>query len=315
MELTIILGILFSISTLSIASYIERRKGLKAKENKAENKEKNSEIKSGKIKFIKSIKNGVRNKINSGSLFRKISVSRLMSRFKSNSGLRSASSRSILPKLHLSKIPKIRLKSPSIKLPKFMAKTKDEDKIKEINGMLDAVVSEGYEKGRNYERRLKTIQLDDIFNEASNTISSDLSSDVSAEDMNIDVDADFKDIEVSEKDFEIQLPEMEDLEQIDMDLETNVNMDLGVVVEDMDSEENWDTLELEEEPDEEFEPDIEKIEFDDKDDLLTSLKQEIIVKDEDKIDLLRDLKGQNFDVYELERNLISTLEKIKVLQR
>ncbi len=55
----------------------------------------------------------------------------------------------------------------------------------------------------------------------------------------------------------------------------------------------------------------ERIEFDEKDDLISSLEKEIEVEEREEIDLLRDLKGQKFEIQELESEILEILQTIK----
>ena len=50
------------------------------------------------------------------------------------------------------------------------------------------------------------------------------------------------------------------------------------------------------------EEEVEEVDFDEEDDLISSIAKEVEIKEEEELDLLRDMKGQKFSAEELERD-------------
>lgn len=190
-----------------------------------------------------------------------------------------------LPYIH-ERVGKIEL--GVFKLPKFLRKKEEvEEKLKEIDEKLDEVVSAGVSKKESEKTTplddvTKTVQLDENLLEEMETASKITANS-----------------EISE---DAQLPDVPDLPELNSDL-------------DMDFEEislTDEHLEESEDVEEEYEEE-EEIEFDEEDDLISSLAKEVEVKEEEEIDLLRDLKGQKFSAEELERELQEAIQRLKAL--
>lgn len=97
-----------------------------------------------------------------------------------------------------------------------------------------------------------------------------------------------------------ELPELPE-DSVEVDTE---EIDRGFALFDEEGEKGGETEENEGEDDE-------KMEFDDEDELISSIVKEIQIQEEVEIDLLRDLRGQKFDINELEEELRDVLQKIK----
>ena len=73
-------------------------------------------------------------------------------------------------------------------------------------------------------------------------------------------------------------------------------------------------IELEDTSDEEEErEEIEEFESDEEDDLIPVIAKEVEIKEEEELDLLRDMKGQKFLAEEFERGLQETIQRFKTL--
>jgi hypothetical protein len=176
-------------------------------------------------------------------------------------------------------------------LPKLsMRSKKTEEKIKEIDKKLDEVVSSGFEGSP--QTQTSDAELTKIEQMASKNveISENLLSEMETTSKLTAESA------VEESASDDALPDIPELPDLDM------NSDLEVDTEDI-------SIGL---GDEEEEEEEEKIDFDDEDDLISSLAKEVEVKEEEEIDLLRDLKGQKFDINELEQELKEVVSKLKV---
>ncbi|MDI3488026.1 MAG: hypothetical protein PWR26_743 [Methanosarcinales archaeon] len=188
--------------------------------------------------------------------------------------------------------PRIKLSLP---LLSSIRRKKTEEKMKEIDQKLEEVVSAGVSKGK--ENREEDKELDKMEELASKNVevSDDLLNEMQTADrMSISEELSL------EADGLPHVPDMPDLpSELNSDLEVDTSdVDIGFGIEVSEEEEGTES---------------EKIEFDEEDDLIASIAKEVEVKEEEEIDLLRDLKGQNFDVNELENELNEALRRLKSL--
>ncbi|ADB58431.1 hypothetical protein [Archaeoglobus profundus] len=175
---------------------------------------------------------------------------------------------------------------PSLKFS-FIRRKGVEEKMKEIDEKLEEVVSSGVDKNveKVVEESSEKVKVEEDLLEEMETASSLKSSEETE----------------NEEESKPEIPELPDL---------SVNSDLEIDTEDIDSE-----FKLGEEENEESGDDVEGVEFDEKDDLIESLAKEVAVEEEEEIDLLRDLKGQKFDVNELQSELVEVLERLKSIKK
>ena len=166
------------------------------------------------------------------------------------------------------------------------SKKKDEEK--EIDEALEKVVSER-PKAKAEE---KIVPLDDAAKnvEVTENLLDEMETATTIKTENED-----------EEEKEEKLPELPDLPEL-TDESEEINM------EDVEKE---ITLE----PTNEEEEEEDTIDFEEEDDLISSLVKEIETKEEEEIDLLRDLKGKKFPAEELEKELAETLQRLRSLKR
>ena len=190
-------------------------------------------------------------------------------------------------------------KSHGLKFPKlsFLRRKEVEEKLKEVDEKLEEVVSTGVSKkedvGENrveekivpLDDAVKTVQVDDNLLEEMETANTLTPAAPETE---------------SE---ETKFPDVPELPEL--------NSDLDVDVDDLENEIKLVPDDSGEEEDEE--EDVEEVDFDEEDDLISSIAKEVEVKEEEEIDLLRDLKGQKFSAEELEKELQETLQRLKAL--
>lgn len=175
----------------------------------------------------------------------------------------------------------------TLALPKLRSKKEIEEKIKEVDKELEEVVSAGVEINPKHGEE-KVVPIDD-----ANTVPDDnlLEEMETASEIKTET-------ETTEEE---KLPDILDLPELNSDL-------------DMDFEELGQDIPLESDEDEEDEEDeVEEVEFDEEDDLISSLAKEVETKEEEEIDLLRDLKGHKFSAEELEKELQETIQRLKAL--
>ena len=172
------------------------------------------------------------------------------------------------------------------------SKKKDEEK--EIDEALEKVVSER-PKAKAEE---KIVPLDDA---AKNVEVTENLLDEMETATTIKTETENEDEDEEEEDKKEKLPELPDLPEL-TDESEEINM------EDVEKE---ITLE----PTNEEEEDEDTIDFEEEDDLISSLVKEIETKEEEEIDLLRDLKGKKFPAEELEKELAETLQRLRSLKR
>lgn len=166
----------------------------------------------------------------------------------------------------------------SFKKPNLILSKKErEKKLEEIDKKLEEVLSE---PGKE-----KIVKLDEATEEAAKKfeIKGDLLSEMQTTEKNS-----LNNNSVELKTAELSLPGIEKLE------------DLGEVEKNITLEQN--------------EQKETKIEFEESDKLLEDLAKEVEKKREEKLDLLRELKGQKFEVGELEYELKELLERVKRLK-
>ncbi len=187
--------------------------------------------------------------------------------------------------------------SLNIKLPSRKKDGKDvEEKMKEIDEKLNEVVSaapserkESIEKVAVLEEAAKNVEVrEDLLDEMQTAETLSASS------------AEVGDAE----DAKPELPELPELPE-------DTSSDLEVDTEEIDKE--FSLMPTDEDADEEEEEEEENVDFDEEDELIASLAKEVETKEEEEIDLLRDLKGQKFDVEELESELKEVLQRLKAL--
>ena len=182
-----------------------------------------------------------------------------------------------------------------LKLPKLSRKEEVEKKIKEVDEKLEEVVNAGVSKNEAVEKVVpldnaaESVQVEEGLLEEMETAST-----IAAQQ--------------STQEQEEKLPEIPDLPELNSDLDMDFEDELKVGLTDESGESENEEEEGEEEMEEE-----EDIEFDEEDDLISSIAKEVEVKEEEEIDLLRDLKGQKFSAEELEAELEEILQKLKAL--
>jgi len=167
------------------------------------------------------------------------------------------------------------------------SKKKDEEK--EIDEALEKVVSER-PKAKAEE---KIVPLDDAAKnvEVTENLLDEMETATTIKTENED-----------EEEKEEKLPELPDLPEL-TDESEEINM------EDVEKEITLEPTSEEEEEEEDT------IDFEEEDDLISSLAKEIETKEEEEIDLLRDLKGKKFPAEELEKELAETLQRLRSLKR
>jgi hypothetical protein len=176
---------------------------------------------------------------------------------------------------------------------------RQEKKIKEIDEKLEKVVNE------SPSHRKKEVEIDD--SEVKKILEEKLDT--------FDVDDNLlSEMETAERvdDLKKYSDEIESAENLNSDVVVDTDdLDFGIDIANIeDSNEELD----DESVDEDFGLEMEAVEvdFDDKDDLLSSLQKEISVKKEEKLDLLRDLRNENLDLKELKRELEEVLGTLKL---
>lgn len=185
-------------------------------------------------------------------------------------------------------------KLSKIKMPKITRKKEIEEKIKEVDKELEEVVRAGVSRKRDDQTSMaeeKVIPLDDV----TKTVQID---DNLLDEMET---ASTIRTEMPEESGEEEFPGIPELP----DLNSGLDMDF----EDIGGEIKLEDTGYEEEEQEE----IEEVEFDEKDDLISDIAKVIEVKEEEEVDLLRDLKGQKFSAEELEKELQETIRRLKAL--
>ena len=170
------------------------------------------------------------------------------------------------------------------KLNLNLSRKKREEKLKEIDKKLEEVLSEGGKE--------KIVKLDEATEEAAKKfdIKDDLLSEMQTSNaFTITANDSTQGIFSEPKMDELSLPKIEGLEE------------MGEIEKEVKLEQNEQTGET-------------KVEFDDSDKLLEDLARELEKKEEEQLDLLRDLKGQKFVLEELEAELKEILERAKRLK-
>lgn len=172
----------------------------------------------------------------------------------------------------------ISFKKPNLSLSK--SRKEREEKLKEIDKKLEEVLSEEFGKE-------KIVKLDEATEEAAKKfeVKGDLLSEMQTINQLNPSDDNSKQPKIEEP----SLPEIGKLE------------DLGKIDKEVSLEQNEQKEET-------------KIEFEESDKLLEDLAKEVEHKEEEHFDLLRDLKGQKFQVEELEMELREILERAKRLK-
>lgn len=160
-----------------------------------------------------------------------------------------------------------------------------EEKIKEVDRELEEVVSAGVSINPKPAEE-KVVPLEDSNVEPDDNLLEEM-----------ETASEIK-VEAPEPD-EKKLPDVPDLPELNSDLD----MDLGQEI----------PLDTDEQEEEEEEEEVEEVEFDEEDDLISSLAKEVETKEEEEIDLLRDLKGQKFSAEEIESELQEMIQRLKVL--
>ncbi len=179
-----------------------------------------------------------------------------------------------------------------LSLPKLSRREEVEKKIKEVDEKLEEVVNAGINKNEAVEKVVpldnaaENVQVDEGLLDEMETAST-ITAQQSTEE-------------------EEKLPEIPDLPELNSDLDMDFEDELKVGLTDSgeESEEEEEEEEMEEEED---------IEFDEEDDLISSIAKEVEVKEEEEIDLLRDLKGQKFSAEELEAELEEVIQRLKAI--
>ncbi len=181
-------------------------------------------------------------------------------------------------------MPKKKITVSFNKLNLNLSRKKREEKLKEIDKKLEEVLSEGGKE--------KIVKLDEATEEAAKKfdIKDDLLSEMQTSNaFTITANDSTQGIFSEPKMDELSLPKIEGLEE------------MGEIEKEVKLEQNEQTGET-------------KVEFDDSDKLLEDLAREVEKKEEEQLDLLRDLKGQKFVLEELEAELKEILERAKRLK-
>ncbi len=179
-----------------------------------------------------------------------------------------------------------------LKIPKIARKKDIEEKMKEVDKELEEVVEAGVSKRESQSPAAEeeVVPLDDI-----------------AE--NIQIDDNLLDEMETASTIKTEMPEEDEEKLPDIPELPDLNSDL-----DMDFDDIGGEIKLEEtNEEEEDEDEIEEVEFDEEDDLISSIAKEVEVKEEEELDLLRDLKGQKFSAEELEKELQEMIQRLKAL--
>ncbi len=177
----------------------------------------------------------------------------------------------------------------SLSLPKLRSKKEVEEKIKEVDRELEEVVSAGVSINPKPAEE-KVVPLDDV---------------------NLDLDDNLLEEMETASEIKAEAPEpIEDEKLPDIPDLPELNSDLDMDFEDFGQEIPLDSSEGDEE---EEEDEVEEVDFDEEDELISALAKEVETKEEEEIDLLRDLKGQKFSAEELESELQEILMRLKAL--
>uniref|UniRef100_A0A7J2TLM1 Uncharacterized protein n=1 Tax=Archaeoglobus fulgidus TaxID=2234 RepID=A0A7J2TLM1_ARCFL len=180
-------------------------------------------------------------------------------------------------------LPKGKLKV-SLRVPNLSFSRKEvEKKIEEIDRKLDEVVSSGVKE--------RVVKLDDATQEIAKRfeVKEDILSEMQSGEVEKGEDNSEKRGEENfEKIPEISLPSLNELEKMEKEVKIE-----GDAVKD---------------------EKVEKVEFEESDKLLEDLAKEVEKREEEQIDLLRELKGQKFEIKELEKELSEVLERMKRLK-
>ncbi|MDI9646322.1 MAG: hypothetical protein QFX40_06475 [Archaeoglobales archaeon] len=174
---------------------------------------------------------------------------------------------------------------------KLGSKEKKEEKLKEIDKKLEEAISTVPTKSVE-----KTVVLeggDELSKEASEKFRVE---ENLLEEMQSGLKAEASNIEIKE-------PENKTVQELPDLPEEDLNMN-------MDSVDEQFNLEAESEEKNE-EKNEEKVELDEEDDLVSKIVKVAETEEEEEVDLLRDLKGQKFNVEELEKDLSSVLNKLR----
>jgi len=183
-----------------------------------------------------------------------------------------------------------KLSNISLKKPTFnLSKAAREDKLKEIDEKLKEVVEETPKPVE------KVVELD---SQEVDKVLEEKKEEFAIEDNLID------EMETATSLEQDSISEMDIKEE---DLE-GLNADITIDTDELEAEFGFDVDERQEAEMIAETDTAEEIEFDEKDALLASLEKEITVKKEEKLDLLRDLRNENLDVKEIERELKEVLE-------
>lgn len=174
-------------------------------------------------------------------------------------------------------------KKPNLNFSISKSRKTREEKLKEIDKKLEEVLSEDFGKE-------KIVKLDEATQEAAKKfeVKGDLLSEMQTTNLNMSSGN-----SEQPKQPELSLPEVGNLE------------DLGEVEKEVTLEQSEEKVEAKAET---------KVEFDESDKLLEDIAKEVEQKKEERLDLLRDLKGQKFSVEELETELKEVLERAKRLK-
>lgn len=190
-----------------------------------------------------------------------------------------------------------------ISIPKFRKNL--EEKMKEIDKKLEEVVSAGVPAGvpagvsgaskKQAEEKVvplnSEVNLEGLESNLENSLGDNLLEEMeTASEIKTEMD----------EEENIETPDIPDLPDLNSDL-------------DMDFEDFSQNIQLKSDEDGKHEKEVEKVEFDEEDDLISSIAREVQVKEEKEIDLLRDLKGQKFTAEELERELKEVLRVLRTV--
>jgi hypothetical protein len=181
-------------------------------------------------------------------------------------------------------MPKKKITVSFNKLNLNFSRKKREEKLKEIDKKLEEVLSEGGKE--------KLVKLEEATEEAAKKfdIKDDLLSEMQTSNAStITANNSAPGIFSEPKMDELSLPKIEGLE------------DMGEIEKEVKLEQKEQAEET-------------KVEFDDSDKFLEDIAREVEMKEEEQLDLLRDLKGQKFVLEELEAELKEILERAKRLK-
>ncbi len=201
-------------------------------------------------------------------------------------------------------LSKIKHKIRFTKLKK--RKEKIEEKMEEIDKKLEEVAASGIERKEEEKDNKEEIRVERIesLSEIEDALKSKAEEVKINEDLleGIDIYSNIKKEDETNENEAEKLPDIPQLSDMIEDESGNESENVvDVSLRDLKNEEENNSEE--------------ELDFDEKDDLLASLEKEITAEEKEEIDLLRDLKGQKFDINELQEEMTVLLQKLKNLRK